>query len=90
MKGGSIRGTVPAGFSYFAAGLGVHAGYATVIEDDSSWNDDFGRDVLEGILEHPDSGIPLSRRRREPPERMKPRVLALTKAFAPHDWTKQL
>lgn len=64
--------------------------YATVVEDDSAWPADFGRDVLEGVLEHDDAGIPLSRRRREAAEAMRPRVIAATEAFAPHDWTKQL
>ena len=49
MKNGSVRGTVPPGFSYFAVGFGVHAGYATVIEDTDEWPADFGRDVLEGL-----------------------------------------
>ena len=51
---------------------------------------DFGRDVLEGILEHDDAGIPLARRRKEPFERLQQRVVAVTKAFAPYDWTKQM
>ena len=46
--------------------------------------------MLEGIVEHPDAGIPLARRHREPPEKLRQRVLALTKAFEPFDWTKQL
>ena len=90
MKNGSVRGTVPPGFSYFAVGFGVHAGYATVIEDTDEWPADFGRDVLEGIVEHEDAGIPLARRRKEPFERLQQRVVAVTKAFEPYDWTKQL
>jgi hypothetical protein len=86
----NVRGTIPPGFSYFASTFGVHAGYATVIEDETSWPADFGRDVLEGILEHEDAGIPLARRRKEPFERMQQRVVSVTKAFEPFDWTKQL
>ena len=63
---------------------------ATVIENQDDWPRDFGRDVLEGILEHPDAGIPLARRRKEPFDKMQQRVLAMTKAFAPFDWTTQL
>ena len=87
---GSVRGVVPPGFSYFACGFGIHSGYATVIENQDDWPRDFGRDVLEGILEHPDAGIPLARRRKEPFDKMQQRVLAMTKAFAPFDWTTQL
>ena len=59
-------------------------------QDTDSWPNDFGRDVLEGILEHEDSGIPLARRKAEPFERLQQRVVAVTKAFAPYDWTKQM
>ena len=90
MPRGSVRGVVPPGFSYFACSFGVGSGYATVIEDEAEWPHDFGRDVLEGILEHPDAGIPLARRKREPFDAMQRRVVAATKAFEPHDWTKML
>ena len=83
-----MRGAIPPGFSYFCVGFGIASGYATVIENQDEWPADFGRDVLEGILEHEDSGIPLSKRQKEPFERLQQRVLAVTKAFAPYDWTK--
>ena len=50
---GSIRGSVPPGFAYFAVGFGLQAGYAHHVEDEATWPKDFGRDVLEGLLEHP-------------------------------------
>ena len=68
----------------------LHEGYATVIESQEAWPKDFGRDVLEGILEHEDAGIPLNRRRKEPFERLQARVLAVSKKFEPFDWTKQI
>ena len=34
--------------------------------------------------------LPLARRRKEPFERLQQRVVAVTKAFEPYDWTKQL
>ena len=87
---GTVRGAIPPNFSYFCVGFGVHAGYATVIENHDEWPQDFGRDVLEGILEHEDAGIPLNRRRKEPFERLQARVLAVSKKFEPFDWTKQI
>ena len=87
---GTVRGSIPPGFSYFCVGFGIHAGYATVIENQDEWPADFGRDVLEGILEHEDSGIPLARRGKEPFERLQARVLAVGKKFEPFDWTKQM
>lgn len=85
-----MRGTVPPGFSYFYVSFGIQSGYATVIEDTDEWPADFGRDVLEGILEHADSGIPLARRQKEPFQKLQQRVVAVTKAFAPFDWTKEM
>lgn len=87
---GSIRGTVPPGFSYFAAGFGLQAGYAHVVEDDDAWRRDFGRDVLEGLLESPDSGIPVGRRRKDDFGAIKRLVVAFGQAFDPFDWTKSL
>ena len=87
---GTVRGAIPPGFSYFCVGFGIASGYATVIENQDEWPADFGRDVLEGILEHEDAGIPLARRGKEPFERLQARVLAAGKVFEPHDWTKQL
>ncbi|KAL1525720.1 hypothetical protein AB1Y20_020564 [Prymnesium parvum] len=87
---GSIRGTVPPGFSYFAVTFGLQAGYAHVVEDDAAWPPHFGRDVLEGLLEHRDTGIPLQRRRREEFAKVKQLVTAFGQAFDPFDWTKAL
>ena len=47
MKAGSVRGTVPPGFSYFGVSFGIQSGYATVIENTDEWPADFGRDVLD-------------------------------------------
>ena len=85
-----MRGAIPPGCSYFCVAFGVHEGYATVVEDQESWPVDFGRDVLEGLLEHDDAGIPLARRQKEPFDRLQGRVVAVTKAFDKHDWTKAL
>jgi len=81
---------VPPGFSYFAVTFGLQAGYAHVVEDDAAWPPHFGRDVLEGLLEHPDTGIPLQRRRREEFAKVKQLVTAFGQAFDPFDWTKAL
>ena len=87
---GSVRGTVPPSFSYFDASFGLQAGYAHVVENEAEWKADFGRDVLEGLLDHPDAGIPLARRKKESAEASRKRVIALTKRFQPYDWTTQL
>lgn len=68
----------------------LQAGYAHVVEDEAEWPAHFGRDVLEGLLEHPDCGIPLQRRRREEFSKLKQMVVAFGQAFDPYDWTKAL
>ena len=88
--GGSIRGTVPPGFAYFAAGFGLQAGYAHVIENEAEWSRDFGRDILEGILEHPDTGIPLARRAKDDFAHITQKVTQFARAFDEFDWTKSL
>ena len=74
----------------FDVGFGLQSGYAHVIEDEAEWKVDFGRNVLEGILEHPDGGIPLARRRKPAPDALREAVADFTKRFEPFDWTRQL
>mmetsp|Transcript_43541 Transcript_43541/g.95272 ORF Transcript_43541/g.95272 Transcript_43541/m.95272 type:complete len:587 (-) Transcript_43541:292-2052(-) len=87
---GCVRGTVPAGFAYFDVSFGLRSGFAHVIEEEGEWPADFGRDVLEGLVDHPNSGIPLARRKKEPFDELKKRVLDFTQAFKKFDWTQQL
>ena len=67
---GSIRGAVPPGFAYFAVGFGLQAGYAHHVEDEATWPKDFGRDVLEGLLEHEVRAAALDPTRAAPPRRV--------------------
>lgn len=88
--GGCVRGTVPAGFSYFAVSFALQAGYAHVVENEAEWNTDFGRETVEGLIEFDGAGIPLKRRPPLPFEEMRSRVVDFGKAFEPYDWTQQL
>ena len=87
---GCAIGVIPPSFAYFDVGFGLQSGYAHVIEDEAEWKVDFGRNVLEGILEHPDGGIPLARRRKPAPDALREAVADFTKRFEPFDWTRQL
>lgn len=51
---------------------------------------DFGRQVLEGMLEAEEAGIPLHARRKLPFDAQKKHVLEFARQFAPFDWTKML
>ena len=53
-----MRGVVPPGFAYFDVAFGLQEGFAHVVENEAEWKAEFGRDVLEGLLDHPDAGTP--------------------------------
>ena len=38
----------------------LQEGFAHVVENEAEWKVEFGRDVLEGLLDHPDAGTPLA------------------------------
>ena len=61
---------MPPGFAYFAVGFGLQAGYAHHVEDEATWPKDFGRDVLEGLLEHEVRAAALDPTRAAPPRRV--------------------
>lgn len=57
-KGGS-RNAVPNGFSYFCVNWlngGREEGYAVMVEDDFSFEQDFGLDVISGMEVRPQLG----------------------------------
>ncbi len=84
---GCVRGVVPPQFAYFDVSFGLRAGFAHVIEDPAGWSPNFGRDVIEGLVEHLESGIPLQRRSRLSRDEVEQRVADFRRAFAPYDWT---
>ena len=43
-------------------------GYAHVVENEAEWKAEFGRDVLEGLLDHPDAGSPSRSKPKPEPE----------------------
>ena len=85
---GCVRGIVPPNFPYFDVSFGLLSGFAHVIEDGGRWKVNFGRDIIEGFVAHPDSGIPLQGRVRLSVEEMCRRVDEFGRAFSEVDWTK--
>ena len=91
LKNGTVRLTVLRASRTFASRLASPPDTRRSLRTPTRGQTILRRDVLEGILEHEDSGIPLARRKAEPfEERLQQRVVAVTKAFAPYDWTKQM
>ena len=87
---GCTRGVVPPGFAYFGVSFALTSGFAHQIENESEWVADFGRGVLEGIVEAPEAGIPLARRKKQSFDELQKRVVDFSQAWAPHDWTASL
>lgn len=48
-----LRTCIPPNFPYFAAEVGLSSGHVHVIDDESSFDDNFGRGVLIGLLQLP-------------------------------------
>jgi hypothetical protein len=48
-----LRGCIPPNFPYFAVEMGLSSGHVHVIDDESSFPDNFGRGVLIGLLQLP-------------------------------------
>ncbi|KAJ1627704.1 CwfJ C-terminus 2-domain-containing protein-like protein [Pavlovales sp. CCMP2436] len=89
-SGKGIRRSIPPGFAYFHVEFGLERGFAHHIEDEATFPLDFGRQVLEGMLESDDAGIPLHARRKLSAEAQAQNVLAFRCDFEPFDWTKLL
>ena len=65
----------------------MRGGFAHVVDDETRWNRDFGRDVLVGLL-----GLQTenAKKRALAPAVLKREMDAFLDAWEPVDWTKQL
>ncbi|XXQ35993.1 Cwf19-like C-terminal domain-containing protein [Plasmodiophora brassicae] len=81
-----IRSAIPGGFPYFHVEFGDdRSGFAHVIEDESKFSKDFGREIVCGLLEEPASIV--LRAKNEPRELQSRRVDQLKEMLQPYDWT---
>ena len=85
----SLRSTIPENFPYFHAEFNMRGGFAHVVDDETRWNKNFGRDVLCGLLGLPEN-VSSSKKRALPPAVLKREMDAFLNAWEPVDWTKQL
>ena len=69
--------------------LGSPDGFAHVVDDETRWNKNFGRDVLCGLLGLPEN-VSSAKKRALPPAVLKREMDAFLNAWEPVDWTKQL
>ena len=82
-----LRQSIPESFPYFHVEFNMRGGFAHVVDDETRWNGDFGRDVLVGLL-----GLPTenAKKRALAPAVLKREMDAFLDAWEPVDWTKQL
>ena len=85
----SLRSTIPENFPYFHAEFNMRGGFAHVVDDETRWNKNFGRDVLCGLLGLPEN-VSGAKKRALPPAVLKREMDAFLDAWEPVDWTKQL
>lgn len=84
-----LRGSIPPSFPYLYVQFGYAAGFVHVIDDESRFDTDLGRQVLVGLLQLPPEAMH-RRSRAEPPAAQAAAAAAFRKQFAPYDWTKAL
>ena len=84
-----LRQTVPEGFPYFHVEFDMRGGFAHVIDDETRWRNDFGRDVLCGLLDLPPNEAN-AKKRPLAPAQLKREMDAFLNDWDPVDWTKQL
>ncbi|CAM6087896.1 unnamed protein product [Calypogeia fissa] len=81
-----LRNSIPKNFPYFHVEFGMQGGYCHVIDDETSFKPQFGRDVVAGMLELEEEG----HRRQDSMEQQRSRVKQFLKLWEPFDWTKML
>ena len=84
-----LRQSIPDNFPYFHVEFNMRGGFAHVVDDETRWNKDFGRDVLVGLLGLPENASG-AKKRALPPAALKREMDAFLDAWEPVDWTKQL
>ena len=82
-----LRSSVPKNFPYFHVEFGMNGGYAHVIDDESKFKPEFGRLVLEGMLEIEEEDFHMQTLSRRDQEKL---AKDFAKMWEPHDWTKML
>ena len=84
-----LRQSIPENFPYFHVEFNMRGGFAHVVDDETRWNKDFGRNVLVGLLGLPENASG-AKKRALPPAVLKREMDAFLDAWEPVDWTKQL
>jgi hypothetical protein len=84
-----LRSTIPANFPYTHVEFGMQGGFVHVIDDESKWNRNFGRNILIGLLNLPEH-LTDAKQRPLAPALLRDEMEAFLKMYEPCDWTTQL
>lgn len=84
-----LRGTIPANFPYFHVEFNMRGGFVHVIDDETKWRRNFGRDILIGLLNLPEH-LTDAKQRALPLSVLRDEMDAFLKLWDPVDWTRQL
>ena len=84
-----LRGTIPENFPYFHVEFNMRGGFVHVIDDETKWKSNFGRNILIGLLDLPEH-LTDARQRALAPALLREEMDAFLKLYDPVDWTKQL
>ncbi|PNW70985.1 hypothetical protein CHLRE_17g741550v5 [Chlamydomonas reinhardtii] len=84
-----LRESIPPNFPYFYVQFGYGAGYVHVIDDESKFDPNFGRQVLVGLLDLPPE-LTHARQRAEAPAAQQQAVREFEALWDPYDWTRQI
>ena len=84
-----LRGTIPANFPYFHVEFNMRGGFVHVIDDETKWRRNFGRNILIGLLDLPEH-LTDAKQRALAPAVLRDEMEAFLKLWDPVDWTRQL
>ncbi|KXZ45589.1 hypothetical protein GPECTOR_53g82 [Gonium pectorale] len=84
-----LRESIPPNFPYFYVQFGYGSGYVHVIDDESKFDPNFGRQVLIGLLDLPPE-MAHQRQKSESAAAQQQWVREFESAWDPYDWTRQL
>ena len=84
-----LRGTIPSNFPYFHVEFNMRGGFVHVIDDETKWKWNFGRNILIGLLDLPEN-LTDAKQRPLAPSVLHQEMDAFLDLYDPVDWTKQL
>lgn len=88
-KAKGLRGSIPANFPYMYIQFGYANGFVHVIDDETKFDRDLGRQVIVGLLKLP-AEVMHKKQRADAPQVQANMASAFRQQFAQFDWTKAL